>query len=421
MFPFRLARPASFAKDEKGAVAVIFAFTLIPMVICAAAAVDYAKTIRDREHLRDSLDAAGLALAHEAKNLNDAQLQLRAQALFEASYSARTGAHAPTVSIQRTQTHLSLSATNYTDTHFARVIGRDQIEYGSRTTVAYGTPNIEVALVLDNTGSMGEVGKMEALKAAANDFIDKLAAKATSPGQIKVSIVPFTTQVRIDPRGAGLLASYETVVDPSSSRMSWVNMGATSPVVWTASACFNDRSAPTYDADPRPGERYPADKCWYSTQSTMIGLSDVSIPARKAELKTTINNMQSNGATNLTIGLAWGQWTLTPGNPLGAAANFGGPSVKKFIVLLTDGDNTANAANMSPGQIDARTRAACAAAKDPAKQTTVFTVRVIAGNINLLRDCASSPSKYFEASDAAGIQPAFKAILDSILAVRLTS
>jgi Flp pilus assembly protein TadG len=410
----------SFAKDENGAVAMMYAAFMVPFAVLLAGAIDYTRAVRDKENLRSSLDAATLSLAHEAKKLTDAELQQRAQALFAANYGARAGGIAPQVTVSRTPTRLSLSTKSVIPTNFGGVVGMSQIEVGARTEVAYGSPKIEVALVLDNTGSMAQNGKMPALKAAANDFIDKLAAKSTGPGELKVSIVPFATQVRVDPIALNLVNPATGVVDPLRPNAGLFNLGSVNLTQWTSSPCVSDRAVPA-DAAPSPGALYPAQICNPSSLSPMRGLVDVGSPVNVASLKASINAMQPSGATNLTIGLSWGQWTISPGNPMGAAAPFNDTGVQKFIVLLTDGDNTANGLGMAAGDIDNRTRAACAAAKDPAKRTTVFTIRVIDGNVNLLRDCASSPSNYFEAANAAGIQPAFQKILDTILRLRLTA
>jgi hypothetical protein len=45
----------------------------------------------------------------------------------------------------------------------------------------------------------------------------------------------------------------------------------------------------------------------------------------------------------------------------------------------------------------------------------------VAGNRQLLRDCASATELYREVEDASEIQPAFRRILNEIKAIRLTS
>ena len=96
-----------------------------------------------------------------------------------------------------------------------------------------------------------------------------------------------------------------------------------------------------------------------------------------------------------------------------------------FRSSLTDGNNTQNRwggngmeGNSYTVDIDDRMRQSCARAR--ATNVQVFTIRVIAGNETLLRNCATNPSMYYSATSAADIAPAFAKILDEISRPRLT-
>ncbi|QLP96984.1 MAG: hypothetical protein HZY79_05665 [Rhodoblastus sp.] len=411
----------SFRRADDGAVAMIFGLSMIPMMVAAGAAVDYARAAREKAVIGAAVDATSLALAQDARRLDLASLKLKGQSYFDAVHHAQGGVGSPTIDLRvdAAAQRLTVSAAAAVPTTLMKLAGVTQLSVGSAATVAYGTPKIEVALVLDNTGSMSRSGKMAALQAAATDFVNQLAAKSTTAGEIKVGVIPFATQVRLDPARAGLIPAGATSVDPA--RAPWLSFAGVTPSNWTGSACVSDRPyVGDFDVDARADALYPAKPCQFGKLSTMIGLTDVNDPA-SAKLRDAIGAMRPEGNTNLTIGLSWGQWALTPGNPLAAAAPASNPDVQKFLVLLTDGDNTANGFGMAPAQIDDRTRLACAAAKAPAARTTVYTIRVIDGNVGLLRECASSPDKYYEAADASQIQPAFQKILDSILRIRLAS
>jgi hypothetical protein len=67
------------------------------------------------------------------------------------------------------------------------------------STAEWDIKKLNLALVLDNTGAMGSSGKMDALKASAHNLLTTLQAAATNPGDVKVSIVPFATDVNIGP------------------------------------------------------------------------------------------------------------------------------------------------------------------------------------------------------------------------------
>jgi hypothetical protein len=67
---------------------------------------------------------------------------------------------------------------------------------GSSTT-KWGSNRLRVALVLDNTGSMADNGKMTALQAATNSLLTQLQNAVTVNGDVYVSIVPFVKDVNL--------------------------------------------------------------------------------------------------------------------------------------------------------------------------------------------------------------------------------
>lgn len=131
--------------------------------------------------------------------------------------------------------------------------------------------------------------------------------------------------------------------------------------------------------------------------------------------------MQPSGYTNITVGLQMGLAVASPSAPF-RDSHAGPDEVLPYTVLLTDGDNTMSryvAPTGNPAAIDARTRRACQSVKDAG--VTLFTVHVIAGNANLLRDCASNPGMDYAIDNAFGISEAFRSITRHISRLRLTS
>ncbi len=56
---------------------------------------------------------------------------------------------------------------------------------------------MRVALVLDNTGSMADDGKMAAMQTAAKSLVDQLSPLAKTDGDVYISIVPFAKDVNV--------------------------------------------------------------------------------------------------------------------------------------------------------------------------------------------------------------------------------
>ena len=61
----------------------------------------------------------------------------------------------------------------------------------------WGIKKLNLALVLDNTGSMAQSAKMTNLKTAAHNLLTTLQNAAKTPGDVKVAIVPFATDVNV--------------------------------------------------------------------------------------------------------------------------------------------------------------------------------------------------------------------------------
>jgi hypothetical protein len=111
---------------------------------------------------------------------------------------------------------------------------------------------------------------------------------------------------------------------------------------------------------------------------------------------------------------------LTKGMPLGdAAVAAGDKRTSKAIVFLTDGDNTQDRFDRSQSNIDARMNTLCAAAK--LTEISIYTIRVMAGNQTLLKNCASQPDNYFSITAASDLDPLFQRIARSLLRLRLAS
>lgn len=402
-----------FAADRSGNVAMMFGLAVVPALLFAGAAIDYARGITEKERVQQALDATALAMAREPRTVTLPELQTRANAYFAASFSSVGGVENPTVTLAQNGPVLRLEATSRLPTAVMALAGYDYIPVRAVSEARNERKKLEIALVLDNTGSMGQLGKMPALKAAVNDLITKLQAKVVESDDVKMSIVPFNTEVRVSPTNfnAGWLRW-----DVTLENNAFGFFGRQPPTQAGWQGCISDRDQP-YDASSEAPtdhfRRYVASKCHYSGLAEMMSLT-TNLEAVRARA----NSMNPTGNTNVTIGLSTGLATLRSDSPFGATSS-NASNVQKFLILLTDGDNTMNRWSNNSGQIDARLAAACTQARSG--NVTIFTIRVIAGNATLLRNCATTPAMYYDVNDASQLQPAFQKILETIDGIRITS
>ena len=134
-------------------------------------------------------------------------------------------------------------------------------------------------------------------------------------------------------------------------------------------------------------------------------------------LNAKIDAMTPTGNTNVTIGLSWGLQMLSPVAPFNAPPP--APDLDKVIVLLTDGENTQNRWSSSSSSIDARTKKACDNVK--AANIKLYTVRVIDGDVTLLKGCATKPTMYLRrAAGRSSSTAVFSSIAQNLANLRIT-
>ena len=411
-------------KQCDGNVAIAFAVAFIPLVMLVGVVVDHARATDVRARLQQAADVAALAVIREAPVLSQADFEKRARSFFDAAYAGIPGITLSRFTPTRSGTQIKIEAVASIPTTFTRLMHPEPISVAVSSESAAGGQAIEVALVLDTTGSMNQDGKLPALKQAAKDFLTYLDKTVLSRSDAKVALVPFTTQVNLGP------------VTTSATWLSYTKLNKVNAQTWQG--CISDRDQP-YDVQmPVTGftsaNAYPATECTaVSTQTNQPKLSRIQpLGTDYAVLRTAIDAIEADGNTTVGIGVAWGMEALTPDGPLATATAMADARVRKIMIVLTDGENTENRwdqqicgyfwgfyfCNNASASIDARTLTACAAAKSAG--IVIYTVRVIAGNETMLRSCASENGFFYNVLTAADLKPAFQSIGSSIAKFRLT-
>ena len=417
-----------FFRNRDGGVAPFLAIAAIPLMGITGAAVDYTRASAARTAMQSALDATALSLSKTAQGLNPGQIQGQAQEIFNALY------HRPEVQNVSIQTAFSTpQAGNFVlkitgsasiDTAFAKVIGQSQFSFSANSEVLWGIKKLNLALALDNTGSMNSNGKMTALKTAAHNLIDTLKAAAKDPGDIKVSIVPFAVDVNAgtanvaapwidwsdweDANGDCSKSSYHSKSSCDNNNGTWTPKNHN---VWNG--CVNDRDQ-NNDVTNTPTGSSASTK-YRADQAANCPASMMALSTTWTDMHSKIDAMTPAGNTNVTIGLQMAWQTLSNNEPFNAPA--ASTDLDKVIILLTDGDNTKNRWSSSATAIDARTQKACDNVK--AANIKLYTVRVINGNGTLLRNCATKPEMYYDVDQASELNGVFSSIAQNLANLRI--
>jgi Flp pilus assembly protein TadG len=433
---------AQFRKSERGNVAIMFGFVAVPLIVAMGGVVDYTRVYYAHTSMQDALDATALGLSKSAPKVSPGQLVKQAQDYFAANFhDVDVEALQVSPTYNTTASTLTVAGNANVRMHFLGLIGLNVIPVQASSTVVWGETRLRVSLVLDNTGSMAQAGKMTALKAAAHSLLSQLQTFAAKAGDVYVSIVPFSRDVTVNK--ASIPASCNTsppgpscwlrwdlwdAANGTCSNTTYKNQAACTKAnkIWTAAdhktwnGCITDRDQnyDTVNAAPSkalPATLFPTDQ--YSSCPTMM----MGLTYDWAALNGRVDMMQPNGLTNQSIGLQWGWQTLTQA-PFSVPAKEPGVEYRDVIIILSDGLNTQNRWTSSAKVIDDREKILCTNAKQSG--IDIFTVQVNTDNDPmsvLLQNCATDPSQFFLLTSADQIVKTFEQIATSLTQIRISS
>ena len=417
-----------FLQSRDGGVAPFLALAIIPLMGFTGAAIDYSRASSARTAMQSALDATALNLSKTSQGQNSAQIQSQTQQVFNALF-IRPEVQNVTVtsefsSPQPGNFDLKVTGSGTINTMFAKVIGTSQITFTAKSEVLWGIKKLNLALALDNTGSMASSGKMTALKTAAHNLVNTLKDAEKTPGDIKVSIIPFAVDVNAGTGNVDASWIDWTDWDAANGDCSKTqyhsksscnnNAGTWTPKnhnVWNG--CVNDRDQ-NNDVTNTPAGSAESTK-YRAEQAANCPAAMMPLSTTWADMHSKIDTMTPAGNTNVTIGLQMAWQTLSNNAPFNAPAP--APDLDKVIILLTDGDNTQNRWTSSASSIDTRTQKACDNAK--AANIRIYTVRVINGNATLLKNCATNPNMYYDVDNASELNGVFSSIAQNLANLRI--
>jgi Flp pilus assembly protein TadG len=197
----RILKPATrLLSESNGSVAVIAAFCFVAVAVCAGTAVDFVRASRQRQALSAAVDAAALALA-SSKITDTAQLQQLAEEYIKTNFNSvvYTGSEVD-LNIEVEDDRVAVTARQTMPTTLMKLARINTMNLQTYAEASRGGSNVEIVLVLDNTGSMGRDGKLESLQSAAVELTDILFGSETISDSVKMAIVPFSVSVNVGPQ-----------------------------------------------------------------------------------------------------------------------------------------------------------------------------------------------------------------------------
>lgn len=389
-----VAQASRLGRNERGAIAAPAALVVVPLLFAVVTGVDYARIYVVQSRLQTAVDAAALARARAVNPNTTAEAD--ATAIYYANLNRRITTDAAgkpvnntflgtvgkdpaytvtpnngTISVKGSVT-LGMSAVSY-------LTGTKVIE--ANATVRRGTNGMELALVLDVTGSMKSNDNIGGLRTAAGNLIDILYGSNETVPNFLVSVVPYTATVNIGKNRQDWLAAgsldqnmynntvwagcVEARLDGQDMTDTLASVQPFRPYFWpsTLQRVRGNYVSRYVDAsDPR--KTVKGDNEWTPTnitetqQSTLDDNTAVGpnlgcpafpilpLTAEKKTVKDLINSLQATfrGGTMGNLGLQIGWFTLSPtwsgkfgrdNSPL----PYNTPKMDKVVVMMTDGNN----------------------------------------------------------------------------------
>lgn len=397
---------SGFRQARDGNISVLFALLLAPLLFFGGAALDYARTAEARASVQEAVDAALLRVARlrsENPKISDAEMTKIARDIFDRAMARRTdlAVGAFNVRFDPGSETFALDLEAAQETTLLKVAGVKAISVGGRTEVRLGAPAyLEVAMALDNTGSMKDFNKIGSLKDSASALVERLFADGA---EVKIGLVPFAQYVNVGTANAGA---------------AWLSAP---PSGWTG--CVGSRPYPLNTEDQGyAGAPVPA-------VAAACPRPILPLTADKAAILSAIDGMTASGWTYIAEGVAWGRRVLSPGAPFSgglSAAEIEKRQGVKALIILTDGENTrAPTYPLHDGAdhtlADQLTERLC----DETKRDGVVVYTIAFGVSDpgvrgLLQRCGSEAGNYFEPSNAAELSAAFARIAARLRSLSLS-
>ncbi|MEO1014607.1 MAG: pilus assembly protein [Pseudomonadota bacterium] len=406
---------SAFFKSRRGNVAMMFGVLGPVLIVGLGAAVDFGRASLARSIVQEATDAALLAAARlktARPGTSQADLDAAAQKFFAAVLGEGSGVVASPVSVSHNPAtnEFAASVQAHIPSTFMRLAGIDQIDVSTQTLVEVAPPGaVEVALVLDTTGSMGSNGKIDDLKEASGNLVTSMFALPET--DVKFSIVPFAQYVNL---GFG------------HNSAAWLDQGAPGFIGCVGSRPYPRNTEDAVDAtNPVPGVAVSSFAC---QTEEVTPLTD-----NQSRIEDALEAMTPSGWTYIPTGLVWGWRTITEAAPF--QEGLSKPELEdrrgvKAIVLMTDGANTVSPDPNDPADVmhnyggsigwqvsgatayaNTLTTELCENIKNDDVSLYTIAFEVTDTTIrDILESCANSPADYYDAQNSNELIAAFDSI-----------
>lgn len=424
-----------FWHDRGGNFAMMTGAVVAMLGLAVGFAVNTAQLYNIKSRLGQALDAAVTSTARDLTTGKTDPKDARAsvEAFLKANMESEVAAADSVVldSLVVDQTAKTVEAAAHIDVglFFPLFYSGDSARVRNASAALYSDKQIEVAMMLDVTGSMAGQ-KIKDLKTAANNAIDAfLAGQDAASPRVRVAIVPYADAVN-----TGTLAN---VVHVEKKFTTGEPPKLTDPAdVSTApDACATERKGSQQFTDAGP-ETAMVNRDYRLGFCPSASLKPLTATAKT--LKDTVGSFKADGFTGGHTGIQWTWYMLSP-EWSGVLPKASRPAahnpkkVAKYAILMTDGEfNTAFAGVPEDGNPRGQAKLSrgnaetlCGKMRDDGIE--IFTIGFMleeAGAKSTMKKCASpdtgSIKHYYQTSSGSELNQAFLDIARNIERLAVT-
>ena len=450
-----------FALNHRANVTIIFAVSSLGILLAAGGAVDFERTISAKYALTEALDSAAIYAANLPSSTTNQARNAAVQNYVNANYNYKDDVALTGVTVTNYSDHVAVNGTVTVQSAFMQLAGVPTITVPVGVEVQKSGINLEVSLVLDNTGSMNSVSQGAAnpaivdMKAAAVKFVDTVMPATQGNFYTKIAVVPYNNSVNLGSSALAASARGAIQTSPSTSTTpGYSNFKFTSATNQTqtypstncvterqGSEAYSDASTATYPV----GLFYGPPGYNGCTVTPIVPLSTSA-----STLDAAINSMSAGNSTAGQVGIAWGWYTLSPaiglwsGNSIPAGYDKltiadNTQKVKKIMVLMTDAEYNSAYCNgvisqpssipgsgstsyqipcsSSLGNSYAQANAVCSAAKAIGIEVYVITFQLDTSypqRVALTQNCATDAAHILNAASSTDLDAVFTGLANSI-------
>ncbi|MEO3415712.1 pilus assembly protein TadG-related protein [Roseovarius sp. CAU 1744] len=338
-----------FRQKEDGAVVAFSLFLIILFLVMAGLGIDTMRHEMQRTRLASVADAASLAGAAAANN--DAAKEAVREYFAKNGMADQLDAFGPDdVQITLNTSKVTVNTSLTVDTYLLGLSGVHTLSAAATATAEKRIPKLEIALVLDVSGSMAG-DKLADLKVAAKQFVTTILDSA-DPGDAIISIVPFSFGVTpsdnlFNALNVAETHNYSTCIVFQESEF---DNTAISPTQQYAQQIYTSR----YDVS---GNFQTLNSSWRSCYTDdYFRVLPYSIS--ETDLHAKIDSLEADGNTSGHLGIKWAAGLLDPAfQPVvtqliadgdvdagltNVPSEYNELATQKVVVMMGDGKNTSS-------------------------------------------------------------------------------